>query len=65
MPSVVTVYLGCALTMVALAVADARRAGVDWIDASFGAFGSFTVAVAWVDARAVAPAAESTIGQAR
>ena len=35
---------------------------------AFGAFGTFdsaTVAVAWVDARAVAPAAVSTIGQAR
>ena len=32
---------------------------------AFGAFDSATVAVAWVDARAVAPAAVSTIGQAR
>ena len=36
-PTVVTVYLGCALAMVALAVAGARRAGVGWNDASFGA----------------------------
>jgi malonate transporter and related proteins len=35
--SVVTVYLGCALAMVVLAVALARRAGVGWNDASFAA----------------------------
>lgn len=36
-PAVVAVYLGCALAMVALAVALARRAGTGWNDAAFGA----------------------------
>ena len=64
-PSVVTVYLGCAMAMVALAVAGARRAGVGWNDASFGAlvatfpnsgFMGVPLLVALLGAGAAAPA---------
>jgi malonate transporter and related proteins len=63
--SVVTVYLGCALAMVTLTVAAARRAGTGWNDASFGAlvaafpnsgFMGVPLLVALLGADAAAPA---------